>query len=377
MDGLKTIGNNRDMEEQNKFEQTFMINPRNYLINEKDIKDLINGLLSELNFKINFYNNSGLLIKKFSVNNIEWYRRAFTHKSFVDEQKYLNENDGMKIENPDEETQQWLMSEYNTINYIPEESNERLEYLGDSILKACQGTYLYRRYPGRVGENNEGFLTKMRIKLEKTSRLALFAKELGFDKYILLSSYLEKLENKKQGRNNEKTLENAFEAFIGAIIQDQDISSGYYFAYHFVKAVMEKYVDFSELILINDNYKDSILKYFAKEKIPISFNLDNKKSPFDLIYTMGPTNNRVFVIAICLTSDYFDTLSPDVKNRIIKYSGMMATKISKECNEGSRWADIIQSGRVIFGVGTDVSKIKAEQEASKRGMIHLGIKLNY
>lgn len=359
------------------FKQTYVLNPKNYLINESDIEELINCLLSDLNYKMSIYGETNF-IKPFSVNNIEWYRRAFTHKSLVDEQKYLAENNEMEpssqfaIENKD-----WLNSNNHTVGYIPEESNERLEYLGDSILKSCQGTYLYRRFPGRTGENNEGFLTKMRIKLEKTSRLADFARKLNFDKFLLLSDYLDKLNNKKQGRNNEKTLENSFEAFIGAIIQDQDISSGYYYSYYFVKAVMEKFVDFSDLILINDNYKDSILKYFAKEKIPITFNLDNKKTPFDLIYTMGPTNNRIFVISISLTRQYFDTLPNEVKNRIMKYSAMMANKINKECKEESRWADIIQSGRIIFGVGTDVSKIKAEQEASKRGMIHLGVKLNY
>lgn len=363
------------MEEKKKFEQTYALNTKNYKVDSNDIENLINGIFNTININKAIFNENYKPITPFKVNNIEWYRRAFTHKSFVDEQKYLSENNGFNIE--DIEDKEWIKNGHHTINYIPEESNQRLEYLGDSIIKSCQGTYLFRRFPGRTGENNEGFLTKMRIKLEKTSRLADFARNLELDKYILLSDYLEKLGNKNQGRNNEKTLEDVFEAFIGAIIEDHDISTGYYYSYYFIKGVMEMYVDFTELILKNDNYKDSILKYFAKEKIPISYNLDKKKSPFDLIYTMGPSNNRVFVISISLTKDYFDTLPMETKTRIIKYTTIMSNKINKESPEGSNWADIIQKGRIIFGVGTDISKIKAEQEASKRGMVHLGLPLNY
>ena len=361
------------MEEKKKFEQTYILNTRNYLVDSKDIEDLINGVFKTINLNRAVYNQEYIPLKEFKVNNIEWYRRAFTHKSFVDEQRHLKENDGFVICN---ENKEWVNNGHHTMHYTPEESNQRLEYLGDSIIKSCQGTYLFRRFPGKTGENNEGFLTKMRIKLEKTSRLADFARRLHLDKFILLSDYLDNLENKKQGRNNEKTLEDVFEAFIGAIIEDHDISTGYYYSYYFIKGVMEQFVDFTDLILKNDNYKDSILKYFAKEKIPISYNLEKKKSPFDLVYTMGPSNNRVFVISISLTREYFDTLHHEIKSRILKYSHIMSNKINKECPD-SNWADIIQKGRIIFGVGTDVSKIKAEQEASRRGMNHLGLPLNY
>ena len=391
-----------------KFEQTYTVNTVNQLINADDIHKLVNDLFAEMNANRQKFDPEASLIPEFVVNDIELYRRAFTHKSFVDEQKALVADSTMqlleelkkKAQNTSESefvtyvTSQlggmpkeldpvtfynWVTTGKDTVGYIPYDSNERLEFLGDAIIKSVQGTYLFRRFPGKPGQNNEGFLTKLRIKLEQTKRLADFAKRLGFDKMLLFPDYLEKLTKKEQGRNNEKALENAFEAFIGAMIEDNAIGNGYEYCYSFIVGVMEKYVDFAELILKNDNFKASILTYFAKNKIEIPKNSSGKKNPYEQIYFDGPPNDRTFVTAVCVPKEYFDTLSPDTQKKIKDYQKMMKSIIRQNSSETGlpKWEEIEKTNRVFIGVGTERSKIKSEQLASKKALLNLGIPLNY
>ena len=61
--------------------------------------------------------------------------------------------------------------------------NERLEFLGDSVLSPIAAKYLYERYP----DQNEGFMTKMRSRLVMCDTLGYFANELGFAEYLIVS----------------------------------------------------------------------------------------------------------------------------------------------------------------------------------------------
>lgn len=115
------------------------------------------------------------------------FEQAFTHRS------YLNE------------TKEKLSS------------NERLEFLGDSILSFVVSGYLYKKYP----EFNEGILTNIRSLLVNTKSLAIIAKELDFGNYLKLS----KGEKESKGRQNQSLLADCLEAFIGALFIDQGIES--------------------------------------------------------------------------------------------------------------------------------------------------------
>jgi len=98
---------------------------------------------------------------------------------------------------------------------IPVEFNERLEFLGDSILGFIVAEELYRgnRY------FSEGELTRRRSSLVKNSFLAKSAKELNIGKYLLFG----KGEKKQNGDRNPTNLANALEALIGAVYLDSDI----------------------------------------------------------------------------------------------------------------------------------------------------------
>lgn len=96
-------------------------------------------------------------------------------------------------------------------------SNERLEFLGDSVLSLIISSRLYRLLPGLP----EGQLTARRSFLVQTSTLAVKAKELKLDEKLLLSAG----EEQSGGRTNTSLLANTFEAVLGAMYLEKGISA--------------------------------------------------------------------------------------------------------------------------------------------------------
>ncbi len=92
------------------------------------------------------------------------------------------------------------------------ECNERLEFLGDSVLSIIVSEYLFEHYARRP----EGELTKLRAALVQSSALASYAREIELGEYL----YLGVGEEKNDGRNRQSNLENAFEALLAAIYLD-------------------------------------------------------------------------------------------------------------------------------------------------------------
>lgn len=139
-------------------------------------------------------------------------------------------------------------------------NNERLEYLGDSVLSTIVAEYLYKKYPGR----DEGFLTKMRSKIVKRKTLNKVAEKMGID--IILSRYT-------QGKMSYSMLGNAFEALIGALY----IEYGYDKTKNYVIAkILMKYLDVHELEHSDDNYKSQLLEWGQKEGRQVSYKLVSK-----------------------------------------------------------------------------------------------------
>lgn len=175
------------------------------------------------------------------INNIDIYRKALVHKSYCTRknENFLNGN----LNCPE--------------GCLPlqEESQERLEFLGDSILGKVVAAYLFERYP----DDNEGFLTKMRTKLVNGKMLAHLSAIVGLKPYIILSKQIEE----GDGRNSVNILEDAFEAFIAAIYIDFGVK-GDDMARQWIISVIESNLDFAELIKNNHNYKDIFLKYFQQ-----------------------------------------------------------------------------------------------------------------
>jgi ribonuclease-3 len=131
-------------------------------------------------------------------------------------------------------------------------SNERLEFLGDKVIDLITTEFLFDKFP----DKNEGFLTKLKSRMVKKESLAKLAENLGFKEIILLSSHVERI----SGRDNPRLLEDTFESFIGTLYKDQ--KSNLEICKCFLLAVYERFIDIDDLVNNNDNFKDTLLRYF-------------------------------------------------------------------------------------------------------------------
>lgn len=139
-------------------------------------------------------------------------------------------------------------------------NNERLEYLGDSVLSTIVAEYLYKKYPGR----DEGFLTKMRSKIVKRKTLNKVAEKMGID--MILTKYT-------QGKLSYSMLGNAFEAMVGALY----IEYGYEKTRDYIiSKILMQLLDVHELEKSDDNYKSQLLEWGQKEGKNISYKLLSK-----------------------------------------------------------------------------------------------------
>lgn len=302
-------------------------NIKNKLITRSDIEKI--------------FNKANKQLFDTSINDIYWYQRAFSHKSY----SCHHEDQYEELENYGEYKIQQLLPNF--------ESNERLEFLGDSMVDAIVKEYLYDRFE----IVDEGFLTKLKIKLVRSERLSEFAEYLGFREFLLLSNKMENLtyKGKNRGRNTKRFLEDSFEAFVGAIMKDHE-GCGYEISKKFIVGLIEQLVDFSELIMTNDNYKDSLLRYFQSNK------WGNPK--YTEISQEGTQSNSVFTMGVFL--DDKSLKEANFNNQVkVNNQGMKVVRKMKE------------QGQSLVALGKGKSKKEAEQMASKWGLTALKVSWNY
>ena len=220
-------------------------NPLNKLINKEQIQEIMTK-----------YN------VPFSLHNLELYKRAFIHRSYIRRPDVENKANNIVIaKKPDD-----------CIDLFTK-SNERLEFIGDGVLECITKYYLYRRFP----KENEGFMTEKKIALVKNESIGRMAYEMGLHNWTVLSKHAEG----KQIRTNLKKLGCLFESFIGAMfldfnkisIHDDDkwfdnvfvCGPGFQMVQIFVESVFEKHVDWINLIRNDDNFKNILQVKIQKE----------------------------------------------------------------------------------------------------------------
>lgn len=270
-----------------------------HILNEKNIhitKKFINYIL--LKYDTNY-----------KIKNLKMFQRAMTHTSYL-KIDLENEKNAKKKYTFIKEKEIEPVS--NKTNIIPLQTNsyERLEFLGDSVIRTILAEYLYKRYENE----DEGFMTRLRTKIEKGESLAKLSLIVGLDKFILISRLIES----KGGRNkNVSILEDVFEAFIGALFDE----TSFELCRTFFINLIEEEIDMAELLNNDDNYKDMLLQYYHRMKW---------NTP---IYTMlsqnGTDNKKEFIMCV------------------------------KDNNDN------------IIGVGSGSSKKKGQQVAAKQALIKL------
>lgn len=159
-------------------------------------------------------------------------------------------------------------------------SNERLEFLGDSILSFVISEWLFKRFP----EYPEGILTTLRSNLVKTESLAKIAKKLSLGNFLLLS----RGEKESGGQNNPVLLANSLEAVIGAIFLDKGLNA----AKNFIHV---NFKNFLETLVLKGEFKD--LKGLLQEKTQAK----NKLSPvYKTLKESGPDHAKIFTVGVFL-----------------------------------------------------------------------------
>jgi ribonuclease III len=199
--------------------------------------------MEELEKKLNYrFKNSELL------------RSALTHKSF---------NEGGKNRGAD---------------------NERLEFLGDSVISLVITDYIFRR----CRDNSEGDLAKMRAHLVSSNLLFKVAKTLGLGGHILLG----RGEEKNRGRLNPKIVSSGFEALVGAMYLDSDLPTTSAVVISLFKDFLEQLL--SQEMRIND-YKSELQELIQKHK--------NILPSYRVVAENGKPPETLFKVAVFLENN--------------------------------------------------------------------------
>lgn len=140
------------------------------------------------------------------------------------------------------------------------EHNERLEFLGDSVLGVIVAEYLFKKFPFK----DEGFLTEIRSRIVNGDSLSNIAIKMGLDDLVSFEG----------SKNNAKSIYgDALEALIAAIYLDTDFKTCKKFV---TKKILEQHIDLDEIIENNKNYKSKLIEWAHKEEKILKFHILNE-----------------------------------------------------------------------------------------------------
>ncbi|MBQ7224999.1 MAG: ribonuclease III [Clostridia bacterium] len=162
--------------------------------------------------------------------------------------------------------------------------NERLEFLGDSVLSLVVSEFIYDRYKDKP----EGDLTKIRASVVCSRSLASLANEINLGAYL----YLGKGEE-ETGRSNPKILENAFEALLAAIYLDSNHSKKT--VADFLLPLIEKEIVFASQDEMAYDYKTSLQQFIQA--------IGKDKLSYICVNEYGPDHAKTFEVEARLNSN--------------------------------------------------------------------------
>jgi ribonuclease-3 len=236
------------------------------------------------------------------------FRKACVHKSYVDRTEQWAQEEG----------QEQILAERPS-NCLPlqEADNEECEFAGDSILGCVIALYLYERYAGK----GEGFLTRLRTRIVNNKMLGTLAKKMGFEPWIIVSRHVEEV--CAGGRSNLRLLGSMFEAWVYALYKnfenEQSPGAGFTIVKKFLISVIQKHVNFVELITDDNNFKDQLLRFFQSK-----FHQPPRYKEVDVV---GPPHDRTFTMGV---------IDPNDESKILACSTARNKKVAEQ--EASRLA---------------------------------------
>ncbi len=168
---------------------------------------------------------------------------------------------------------------FNENRELVKEHNERLEFLGDSVLGLVISGYLYEHLPMQ----SEGHLSHLRAHLVGAESCARYMRELELEQFLLLG----KGESVNVGRGRERILADLFEALIGAIYLDGDLNSAKIFILDRCIVAIEEAVKTPLR-----NWKAELQDYSQKKF--------QRPPEYQVIEESGPPHSKTFVITVLL-----------------------------------------------------------------------------
>jgi ribonuclease-3 len=160
------------------------------------------------------------------------------------------------------------------------ESNERLEFLGDSVLGVITATYLFKKFPFK----DEGFLTEIRSRMVSRESLNVLGRKIGLDTII------EHENQRKTSLSRSSMYGDALEAFVGAIYLDK----GFAFTQQFIiKKILTQYFDLETVVQNNPNFKSILIEWSQKEGKKVHFTLEEE----------GVHHNKEFTAIVSLDEE--------------------------------------------------------------------------
>lgn len=228
-----------------------------------------------------FLDHLGLVI---SPDSLPLYQHALTHSSYTYENKLSS------------------LSNY-----------ERLEFLGDAVLKLIISQYLFDRFPGY----REGELTKIRAVIVSDAVLANFARQLSLGDYMIFGPS----EARSGGRDKVSNLACAFEAFLGALFLDGQMA----FASSFIEGLVEQEVTKVDLSKTKDNYK-AVLQELTQGD---GFGLPE----YETVKEEGPPHSRTFHVDVTINGEVMGRGTGKSKKEAQQMAAKMALKCMDQLTE--------------------------------------------
>ena len=209
--------------------------------------------------------------------------------------------------------------------------NERLEFLGDAILKLVVSEYLYHKFPERA----EGDLTKIRAAVISDDTLAAVGRRLFLGDYLLLSAN----EKRTGGARRKSNQANAFEAVIGAVYLDAGIGK----SRELILGLLEKEIEkVSREGYIRD-YKSALQEFTQKRKWDLP--------RYRVIKEAGPKHRKVFWMEVKVKGSRFGVGRGRNKKEAEQRAAMQALRRLRMEGKGKR-----KEGKGIRGFISQVRK---------------------
>ena len=188
-------------------------------------------------------------------------------------------------------------------------SNERLEFLGDSVLSVVVSDYIYKNFKNLP----EGELTKLRASLVCEKTLCGFSREINLGEYLFLG----KGEEKGGGRERDSILADAFEAVIAAIYLDGGLEAAQQYIMRFVLPEIEHTQD--------EGFKD--YKTALQEIIQRN---PEESVTYILTNETGPDHNKSFTVEVHLNSNVIGSGTAKSKKRAEQMAATQALELMGE-----------------------------------------------